>query len=629
MMLEQENFRFRFPVSYFPGSQGRWVPKADLQPQEAESISRPEEVPFDEPPPPSRFSSEGRLPGKNRSLPGVLPCTNKTLSPEIPLSGVPRQYLLYDMSTIWSGFGSTNLCETDQLGGRLLAQSRSESGSLPGRFPVSEPGLGMSSGSSPGSSSNSPAPWLDGQLREIPAISDSVLPIPGHSLESEHRFEVSSSGEANGYSQISSVCPSIPSLVLENSKGNHGISELRRICYSFRKTSLPPDSMGESSSFQKSAAQTGCYTKISPVPNSVVDFCPPSIVTHFPAVPSGICNIGRLRCGLGSSGKRPDAQRFLDGCSERMAHQLEGVVCRSKGSGVECSASSEQSCSCTIRQSYRDCVHSQGRGNQIPQAPPGSRSSLQCSGHSQYGFDCQVHPRKVQHMGGQPFSTKMSSRLASVTGSNFGNISSLGRSRDRPICDGQFCSCSSIRSALGSGSSGAVRRRLFSNVELCPSLDFPASSASTSCPQPSEFRAGAIYPDSSLLGERVLAAGSRGKSSSSSHVCEEIEGESDRPVLGSSSPRSELSEFAGPAGSGWLFQVSGWEQSDLNLLRSAWRKSTLNSYKAPWKRWLNWTASSNVSVNNPSPQDLSPCSTFFLQHNFSSQVRSIQLCGPI
>lgn len=56
--------------------------------------------------------------------------------------------------------------------------------------------------------------------------------------------------------------------------------------------------------------------------------------------------------------------------------------------------------------------------------------------------------------------------------------------------------------------------------------------------------------------------------------------------------------------------MSEWNQSDLNLLRSAWRESTLKTYKAPWKRWLHWTASTKVSVNNPSPQDLAK----FLSH---------------
>lgn len=62
--------------------------------------------------------------------------------------------------------------------------------------------------------------------------------------------------------------------------------------------------------------------------------------------------------------------------------------------------------------------------------------------------------------------------------------------------------------------------------------------------------------------------------------------------------------------------MSGWDQSDLELLRSAWRDSTLKTYKTPLKRWLDWTARTRVSINDPSPQDLATFLRWLHSQNF-------------
>ncbi|KAI5715456.1 hypothetical protein M8J77_016281 [Diaphorina citri] len=128
---------------------------------------------------------------------------------------------------------------------------------------------------------------------------------------------------------------------------------------------------------------------------------------------------------------------------------------------------------------------------------------------------------------------------------------------------------------------------------------------------------GLVHPSDASLGERILVAGPESKNIGPSPGHNKSQEEPDRPSHKASSSRVRLSEIAGFPGSGWTSEVSGWDQSDLDLLRSSWRESTLNTYKAPWKRWLVWTSSSGVSVNNPAPKDLARFLSYLHSLNFS------------
>ncbi|KAI5727554.1 hypothetical protein M8J77_003708 [Diaphorina citri] len=128
---------------------------------------------------------------------------------------------------------------------------------------------------------------------------------------------------------------------------------------------------------------------------------------------------------------------------------------------------------------------------------------------------------------------------------------------------------------------------------------------------------GLVHPSDASLGERILVAGPESKNIGPSPGHNKSQEEPDRPSHKASSSRIRLSEIAGFPGSGWTSEVSGWDQSDLDLLRSSWRESTLNTFKAPWKRWLAWTSSSGVSVNNPAPKDLARFLSYLHSLNFS------------
>nr|CAI5822433.1 unnamed protein product [Callosobruchus analis] len=63
-------------------------------------------------------------------------------------------------------------------------------------------------------------------------------------------------------------------------------------------------------------------------------------------------------------------------------------------------------------------------------------------------------------------------------------------------------------------------------------------------------------------------------------------------------------KFAGLEDLGWIGQVSNWTDDDVRLLQSAWRPSSLKTYNAPWKNWRKWAKANNISVRDPSPQEL-------------------------
>ncbi|KAI5732180.1 hypothetical protein M8J77_022795 [Diaphorina citri] len=101
------------------------------------------------------------------------------------------------------------------------------------------------------------------------------------------------------------------------------------------------------------------------------------------------------------------------------------------------------------------------------------------------------------------------------------------------------------------------------------SLGLSPSSTSSARPTSSEFSTGLVHPSDASLGERILVAGPESKNIGPSPGHNKSQEEPDRPSHKASSSRIRLSEIAGFPGSGWTSEVSGWDQSDLDLLRSS------------------------------------------------------------
>lgn len=51
---------------------------------------------------------------------------------------------------------------------------------------------------------------------------------------------------------------------------------------------------------------------------------------------------------------------------------------------------------------------------------------------------------------------------------------------------------------------------------------------------------------------------------------------------------------------GWSNNLTGWDDSQLNLLLSSWRPSTRKTYKVAWDRWLIWNKIHKLNPFRPS-----------------------------
>lgn len=609
--------RFRLHLPAFPGAQGRWIQKTNHKFETAEPVSKPEEIPSHKPFPCTRFSPERRLSRKNRSLSGILSRTDSAFSSEVPVCSIPRHPLLHDLSSVWACLSPSSFCEADQLDCQLSPKSGYESHRLPRRPSPRESRFGSSSFPGSGSSGNPSKPGMVSQLGKISAVAGSDLPIPGDYVEPNPGFKVPSPGETVYHSALPSNSASNSPMVLENRQSPHWVPEFRCLRNSSGETSFPQDPMEQPPLAQNPSPPPVEDSTPGSYPNPMVVSCPSPIIPNLPSSSSSVRVHRCLELGLGSNSRQPFVRGCMVGSSRNVAHKPQGDVCSSQCIRAEASCPTGQSSSYTIRQPNSSILHPQGRRYEVLQTSPRSGSPLRPGSPAQHNSDGPIHPREVQHLGRQPIATERTPRLAPPPGSNPTHLCPMGCSGDRPLRNSQLSCGSSIRCAVNAGPSGNVCRCLLAEVGFFSSLGLSPSSTSSARPTSSEFSTGLVHPSDASLGERILVAGPESKNIGPSPGHNKSQEEPDRPSHKASSSRIRLSEIAGFPGSGWTSEVSGWDQSDLDLLRSSWRESTLNTYKAPWKRWLAWTSSSGVSVNNPAPKDLARFLSYLHSLNFS------------
>lgn len=69
---------------------------------------------------------------------------------------------------------------------------------------------------------------------------------------------------------------------------------------------------------------------------------------------------------------------------------------------------------------------------------------------------------------------------------------------------------------------------------------------------------------------------------------------------------------------GWSKNLIGWDDSQLNLLKSSWRPSTRKTYKVAWDRWISWNTKHGLNPFQPSGSTLAKfLADLFLKQNLS------------
>lgn len=326
--------------------------------------------------------------------------------------------------------------------------------------------------------------------------------------------------------------------------------------------------------------------------------------SNFPPKSADFYNDRCVEYRMGSSPwKRNDCGSLVTRADE-LAYKLKRDVRSKIDDKTEYRESNEQECVSSIRQ--QDCrgLHKQGGRHEIA-GPSSTSRGLTDSDKSEKHFDnSEVHSRNFQYNGGQSLPEQANPGLALVTRNSDQDLSIMGCTRDRSICNTPVSSGSSVCSPISCGSTSLIHRRIQSGMDLQVGLDFSSTILNTKSVTTSELSGRSVYSNNPKMAQGILAPGLEKQSHEASLPHSRPGNSLDRPANESSSTPSERTLFGGLENSGWLSQISNGGIEDRKLLESSWRESTLKTYRAPWKRWIKWALSNKISVNNPSPQNL-------------------------
>lgn len=169
------------------------------------------------------------------------------------------------------------------------------------------------------------------------------------------------------------------------------------------------------------------------------------------------------------------------------------------------------------------------------------------------------------------------------------NLSSMGNSSDRLICESSIKSGTNVCFSRPAGSPGRIHRCFLQNLDIQAGLGVSPSSITPSGPSSSEpLPPRESLPDSgSKMGESLLESGPQksGPCSSSSDLRHSSSFSEPDKLLTTQRPPPHVQDLILEV---WLVRGGPPRcrigQKEMSLLSAAWRPSTRSTYRKPWCR---------------------------------------------
>lgn len=220
----------------------------------------------------------------------------------------------------------------------------------------------------------------------------------------------------------------------------------------------------------------------------------------------------------------------------------------------------------------------------------------------------------LQYSSRLPLQTQIAPGMASVPLCYQTDFQKMGPAGRGPVCLSSVDGGSGLRNPRSPRQGGAVRGRVFKNVELQTGLGFPSPTFSSTGSTASELGLGSVPACRAEMGEDVLETCHKGQSYGCSDQTERagsVPNQLDHRPPSSERPQPQI---GGLESTGWATFVGSWSPSEQQLLSAAWRTSTLNTYRQPWRRWVQWASDNSIDYSLPRPAEVAR----FLAHLFSS-----------
>lgn len=520
--------------------------------------------------------------------------TQKIFAPHLP-----RGTFRDDLLTLRPQYSTKGVCFSEQLGCSDIARTESAHNCLLRRLSGGSPGQRHSANSCSYSPEPSRISRVASQPKEIRCVPAKKSCVSGSSVGSLGQQEISSARQGQKcYSQ--GLCndklrQGLPARITKPS----GPSKLCEFCGTTGQTTSPVFAQLPKC-ISKYASQEGdSLTRRSPRRSAVVASQLPPSICNPSSTTNSLCDHRCLRSSLGSSGGQSRSVRYVDCSRTAFALQSQRDVGNIKGARNPRSSTGQVHCFVPVRQS-NSCGPLAERGrHEIATSDGSNAESVPPTRFSSNKSDSQLYTRHLQRTCGSPIQTQTSSRMASSTCMHGEDILQVRHSGSRSICVQSGQRGNQLRISGFNRYPSVIPQCFFPAVELPPCVGVPTTILDTQGACSSQLGDRAVPVNRPPLGSSVLAGRSQSPSSSSSVVDHQSRGESNRHHDRPATPQGSRDGARSLEVWGWSESLTGWNEDQIQLLKSSWRTSTLKTYKVAWDRWISWSKKFNLDPFHP------------------------------
>lgn len=587
------------PVNYVSCAKERWLRPPNIQFESFKRLCDHGTLQPDKCISYTGVSPARRLALQSRPFASLLSFTNISGTQKIFAPHLPRGAIRDDLLTFRPQCSTEGVCFSEQLGRSNIARTESAHNCLPRRLLGSSPGQGHTANSCSYSPEPSRISRLASKSKEIRCIPTKESCVSGSSVGSLGQQKISAARQGQkSYAQglcNAELGQGLPATIAKPS----GPSQLCKFCGATGQTASPVSAQFPKC-ISKYASQEGDpLTRRSPRRSSVVasqlppNICNPSTTTN------SLCDHRRLRSGLGSSGGRLRSVGCVDCSRTTFTLQPKGDAGNLKSARNPRPSTVQVHCSVPVRQS-NSCGPLAERGRHEIATSDGSNvQSVPLTRLSSNKSDSQLYTRHLQRTCGSPLQTQASTRMASSPRLHGEGISQVWHSGSRSICVQSSKRGSQLRVSGFNRYPSLIPQCLFPAVELPPCVGVPTTIPDTQGADPPQLSDRAIPFNCPPVESGILAGRSQSSSSSSSVVDHQSQGESNRHHDRSATPQGSRDGARSLEVWGWSKSLTGWNEDQIQLLKSSWRTSTLKTYKVAWDRWVSWSKKYNLDPFHP------------------------------
>lgn len=597
--------RVRVPVNNVSQEKTRWNKQTNIQLETSKRLRPCTSVQTVESCPNTDRINRKLLHDKNRHFAGLLSRANSTLPPQIFVSGIRRGDLRNDVSSFRSRKCAICLCKNNKLAGSLVqTSSRCRNGCISGRLPDNASRSKCFETTNRIRSSETERIRVAGQQKEVFNRTLAMCGVPwnhmGHSKESKDA--VGSKSQSNKI--IVSGISDEKELELVGRKSSVGETKFCGLCGAFRKTALSSVTDRIQQVEQVNSSRKAAYVRRSTCRARLVDEEYTPKYNYSQPRSNDVHYHRRSRCRLGCNCERAKNVRKVDKFAKSMALQSEGALGTVRNLKKSGSITKGYLYYMADRQPNCGRLYNKARRDQVQETLGNRYKGFTSVRRVQLPHNSALHPRRIQRLGRQLITSKMSPGMASETNYNENNFSSIRVAGNRPVCFRKVSSCTQLHKRGSNGHQKPIHGCFQPTLALQASLGVSTTGTNTTSPStPGKVHRNLPTCDADVA-QSILDGRHKAASNTTAMGSPGITLSPSRPADKPPSCGNRQPKFANLDGTGWLKEISNWENSEVELLQCAWRTSTLKTYRPCWERWKKFANAKNIKADDPRPSDL-------------------------